>query len=192
MLVNNILFLILATLLSCQSESQQGDYENYLAKFKSVELPLSISNSTLEESLPNISTALDSSDVVSFIESNRTFEDGMSLIDIYKFYPYAQFRISDELDGVIVLKSGGAGGVETIFNLLVYNNSGEQVEKMIFAKEIGDCSRLQVLTGELSLNLEITTENTLLVSDCESDEYEIKSFQVDKYKINAEGYIKKL
>ena len=192
MLVNNVVFLIITTLLSCQSESQQGDYENYLAKFKSVELPLSISNSTLELSLPNSSTALDSSDIVDFVESNRSFGGGMSLIDIYKFYPYAQFKISNELDGVIVIKSGGAGGVEKIFNLFVYNNSGEQVDKMVFAKEIGDCSRLQVLTGELSLNLEITTENTLLVSDCESDEYEKKSYQVDKYKINTEGYIKKL
>ena len=79
-----------------------------------------------------------------------------------------------------------------VFSLIIYNRSGEQTDKFDFAKEIGDCSRLQVKTGEISLDLNIVTKSTLLVSDCETDDYKEKSSQIERFKITSSGKVEKL
>ncbi|MBK7682338.1 MAG: hypothetical protein IPJ26_07640 [Bacteroidetes bacterium] len=171
---------------------ENDNFEHYIEKFKPIELPFLISRSVLDSTLPDQLTALDSSDVVNFIQANKSFGDDITLLDIYKFYPYAQFTFNDNLKGVFVLQSGGAGGVEMVFSLIIYNRSGEQTDKFDFAKEIGDCSRLQVKTGEISLDLNIVTKSTLLVSDCETDDYKEKSSQIERFKITSSGKVEKL
>lgn len=191
-LANIIAMLCMTMLMSCQAQGENENFELYIEKFNPIELPYSISRSELNSAMPNQLTALDSSDVVNFIQANKSFGGDITLLDIYKFYPYAQFTINDDLKGVLVQQSGGAGGVEMVFNLIIYNRSGKQIDKIDFAKEIGDCSRLRVKTGEISSDLSIIIKATLLVSDCESDDYKKKSSQIEQFKITSTGKIEKL
>ncbi len=188
-LINKINILIFSALLLFQSNEKQEGFENYLIKFKNVDLPYSITRLDLEEVSPQRTKALDSIDIVDYIEPNKRFGGGISLINVYRFYPHARLNIYDNMHVVIVLKSGGAGGVENIFSFIVYDRSGKRIDKIDFAKEVGDCSRLNLLTGEINVNLELTIEDVLLSGDCESEEYEKVNSKITRLRITREGKI---
>lgn len=174
---------------SCGNVPNEIEYKDYIDLFEQKELPYLIDSTFIRSTTEKSQSSMDTTDIAEFFESNREFGGGVTLFDVYRYYPHFQFSIDDNITAVVIEKVGGAGGVEKMFYLITYSRVGKIIDKALLAKEIGDCSRLQVWTGEISKNFEIYVTQKLFKGDCETDEYRLESTKKESYKLTNEGEI---
>ncbi|MBP7540803.1 MAG: hypothetical protein KA802_12830 [Saprospiraceae bacterium] len=189
-----ILFYFTLLLLGCQqkeSERTENNFNSFLERFETKELPYSFDIEFLKHSQTEISP-LDTQLVSLFIEKNKMFGGDINLFDIYKYYPLYKFSVIGSFQGAIVKRQGGAGGVEDLYYLITYIDTGNILSHLTMSKQVGDCSRLQIQTGDINKSLQIEINSMIFINGCENDNYTLQSKISKKYKISKSGNITEL
>jgi hypothetical protein len=181
--------MILALICSCNNKPNNMAFKEFIAMFDHKELPYSLDSSFISKTTEQRRSPIDTTHVVDFIEENIDYGGGISLFDLYRYYPHVEFSVDNGLTAIVVEKVGGAGGVEKLFYLIVYSKGGKIIDKSLLAKEIGDCSRLQIWTSEIDKDFSIAITRRLLKGNCKTNEYKIEKYQREQYKLTKNGRI---
>jgi len=181
--------IILALNYSCGNMPNDMMFKEYIILFEEKEVPYSLDSSFIRSTTETKIDPLDTAAITYFFEANRKLGGGVNLFDVYRYYPHFKFSINNNFIAVIIEKVGGAGGVEKMFYLVIYHNNGEITDKTLLAKEIGDCSMLQLWTGEITKDFEFHITQKLFKGDCDTDTYSLANFQKESYKLTKTGLL---
>lgn len=192
-MIQNIILLLL--LLNSFNSRDKDNFTLFLAKFKDVKQPI-----VMDESFFNLnlivsnSNPLDTNLISSYITDNKDLAEGVSLYDVYHFYPIIKFEISTSLIGVIYKKQGISGGFEDQYFMNIYSVNGRKKSELLIGKYVSDCSFKELVTSEIKEN-KIHKVHMYFNGDCDEDTYlEEIDMRTDIYmKIDtSEGIIMQL
>lgn len=184
-----IAFTLIVCGYLCSSLLNDTSFKNYLSLFDQKDLPYLIDSTFIRNTTFQKSTSINPADISMFFEEEKDLGSGIKLFDVYQYFPHYKFSLPKNITAIILEKVGGAGGVEKMFYLVTYNRNGSTIDKILIAKEIGDCSWLELKTSEIAINLKIQTSKKLFKGDCEVDEYKLMKFEKEKFRITCTGQI---
>lgn len=128
------LYLIfLALNYSCENVSKDTGFKEYIDLFEQKELPYSLDSTFIRSRTVKNQNPLDTTYVAEYFEANREFGGGVTLFDVYRYYPHVKFSTGNNVTALIIEKVGGAGGIEKMFYLITYSKNGKIVDKTLLA-----------------------------------------------------------
>lgn len=190
-IINPILFSLTVLLWGCQqqeSERTENKFHYFNEKFAIKKLPYYFDEEFLKHNQIEASP-IDTQLVSLFIEKDKMLGGGINLYDAYIYYPLFKFYVRESIQGVVVKKQGGAGGVEDLYFLILYTNAGAILSQLILCKQIGDCDRLHVQTGSINKSMQIEINSMIFINGCEGGNYITKSKVNEKFRITNSGKI---
>lgn len=186
-----IIYIIgITSLFSCNAKQADEKFNIYISTFEKIELPFSLDRNRIESLEESKKIPLDSLYINSFIEQNKELGQGIYMYDIYSYYSIGFFTIDENYRATIVEKIGGSGGVDNQYYLLIYYKK-KLTDKILIAKEIGDCSFLNIRTGEIDDEFNILIKDFTLEGNCDNETYSEKGISILKYFIDKKGIIEK-
>ena len=111
----------------------------------------------------------------------------------YEFFPEGKFRIVQDIEAILLHRSGGAGGLESYFDLILVNTRNcTIIDRIVLFTKIGGGEMNQWHEGNISEELMITQTYYSYLVRYEGDrliEESLENSYTNQNKITENGYV---
>lgn len=159
------------------------DLQLFISKFPPMQFPFKFGKALARTGL-TVGKEMDDSQVERFVVKKEAPGD----IPIYRFRYFAS-AIKDSLACVLYTKIGAAGGIQYIYELVVYDLSAPRLlDRMTLFELSSGHTQSAWYEGEINSNLEIVQDYYVRTSDANGQSETVKE-RSNKLKITREGIV---